>query len=151
MGMHSSLTPVEKRRDEHAKEIELYNFIQMLKEHHVNVFLTVFLGFDHQGPGIFEEILSFAKRMEVDCAEFTLATPFPGTPFYNSLEKQGRLLHKDWERYNCGHVVFRPKNMKPDQLLEGYLMCWKEFYRGLDEERLGLFELQYIGKIAGSP
>ncbi len=150
MGMHSVITPMEIRKKEYQKELELYDFIQQLRSNGVGVFLTVFLGFDHQGPEVFEEVVQYAKEMEVECCEFTLATPFPGTPFYERLKREGRLLHEDWERYNCGNVVFQPKNMTPEDLMEGYLWSWKEFYRDMDPEKLHQFELDKIGK-TGEP
>ncbi|MFX0136746.1 MAG: B12-binding domain-containing radical SAM protein [Candidatus Hodarchaeota archaeon] len=147
MGMHSIITPMEVRIKEYEREIEIYDFIQVLKSYGVSVFLTIFLGFDHQGPEIFEKVVQFAKNMKVDCCEFTLATPFPGTPFYERLKREGRLLHTDWQRYNCGQVVFRPKLMDPDTLIKGYLWAWKEFYRDIDIQKLNNFEIEKIGKI----
>ncbi|MGA1874536.1 MAG: B12-binding domain-containing radical SAM protein [bacterium] len=146
MGMHSIITPMEIRKREYKYEVEIYDFIQQLRDHGIAVFLTVFLGFDHQGPKIFEEVIQFAKKMEVECCEFTLATPFPGTPFYERLKHEGRLLHTDWKKYNCGNVVFHPKNLTPKELMDGYLFCWKEFYRDVDKNKLNLFEINNIGK-----
>jgi hypothetical protein len=42
--------------------------------------------------------------------------------------KEDRILHRDFSRYNDANVVFRPAQMTPDQLLEGYLRLWREFY-----------------------
>jgi len=41
----------------------------------------------------------------------------------------GRILDRDWGHYNDANVVFRPKQMTPDRLLDGYLTLWREFYR----------------------
>ncbi|HEC81084.1 MAG TPA: DUF4070 domain-containing protein, partial [Thermoplasmatales archaeon] len=53
-------------------------------------------------------------------AEFTILTPYPGTPLFYRLERERRILTYDWSRYTeKGNVVFQPKNMTPSQLLEG--------------------------------
>lgn len=39
---------------------------------------------------------------------------------YKRLEKEGRLFHNDWSKYNTGNVVFKPKQMTPEELQEGY-------------------------------
>jgi hypothetical protein len=41
------------------------------------------------------------------------------------MEAEGRLLHKDWSRYDTGHVVFRPKQMTVDELAAGYAWCYR--------------------------
>jgi hypothetical protein len=44
------------------------------------------------------------------------------------MEAEGRLLHKDWRLYDTAHVVFRPKQMTPEQLAEGYAWCYRRLF-----------------------
>jgi hypothetical protein len=44
------------------------------------------------------------------------------------MEAEGRLLHKDWERYDTAHVVFRPRHMTPGQLMAGYAWCYERTF-----------------------
>src|SRR5262249_5995811 len=44
------------------------------------------------------------------------------------LEAEGRLLHRDWEQYDTGHVVFRPKRMSVEQLATGYAYCYERTF-----------------------
>ena len=67
-------------------------------------------------------------RSAIAKAEFAIRTPYPGTPQWYELKAAGRILHTDWSRYNDANVVFQPKQMSPDRLLEGYLGLWREFY-----------------------
>jgi hypothetical protein len=54
---------------------------------------------------------------------------------FADMEKEGRILHKDWSRYDTGHVVFQPKRMTAQQLREGYefaydrLFSWRSIWR----------------------
>ena len=66
--------------------------------------------------------------VRLDEAEFAILTPYPGTPSWRRLESQGRILHRDWSRYNDANAVFRPSQLTPDQLTAGYLRLWREFY-----------------------
>ena len=43
-------------------------------------------------------------------------TPYPGTKIYKKLEKEGRIITKDWSKYTCFHVVYEPKNMTKEEL-----------------------------------
>ena len=60
--------------------------------------------------------------------EVNALTPFPGTPLYERLKKENRLLGKDWSKYNQIDVVFKPKNMTEKELYEGARKVAKEFY-----------------------
>jgi len=59
----------------------------------------------------------------VNCA-FGIATPFPGTEFYDSLEKDGLIVERDWTKYDEMHSVFKlnPLNGKRLEELESYCM-----------------------------
>ena len=78
------------------------------------------LGFDHDGPDCFARLASWVEDNRLENATYHILTPYPGTPLFRQLEAEGRILHRDWERYDTAHVVFRPKRMRPDQLERGY-------------------------------
>jgi hypothetical protein len=44
------------------------------------------------------------------------------------MEREGRLLHKDWTRYDTGHVVFQPKHLTPDELAHGYGWLYQRLF-----------------------
>jgi radical SAM superfamily enzyme YgiQ (UPF0313 family) len=84
-------------------------------------------GFDTDTKDVFDETLKMIKELEIDIVDFCILTPFPGTPVFNSLEKEGRLLTKDWPKYKL-NVVFLPKNMKPEELILGVRKMYRDFY-----------------------
>jgi len=47
---------------------------------------------------------------------------------FDRLEKEGRILTKDWSRYNQVDVVYQPKQMTPQELIEGSRMVAKQYY-----------------------
>lgn len=103
--------------------------IRLMHEFGIAVEATVLLGIDTHSPDTFKRLVDFLLEAEVDLAEFTVLTPFPGTALFDQMKAQGRLLHEDWGRYNAENVVFRPAQMTPRQLEEGYLYCWERFYQ----------------------
>ena len=66
--------------------------------------------------------------MDIDVLEVNILTPYPGTPLFNRLEKENRILTKDWSKYNQVDVVFQPKNMSPKELRNGARKIAKEFH-----------------------
>jgi radical SAM superfamily enzyme YgiQ (UPF0313 family) len=86
------------------------------------------LGFDHDGPDIFERTVSWVEEAKLECATFHIMTPYPGTPLFRQMESEERLLHRDWNRYDTAHCVFKPKNMTPEELEAGYAWCYTNLF-----------------------
>jgi radical SAM superfamily enzyme YgiQ (UPF0313 family) len=96
-------------------------------------------GFDEEKEDVFDRTLRFAQKMKLESAQFSLLRPYPGTALYESLDKEGRLLTKDWSEYKDG-LVFEPKSMPKDKLEKGQIWTFVKFYSLLSTfKRLGLF------------
>jgi radical SAM superfamily enzyme YgiQ (UPF0313 family) len=85
-------------------------------------------GFDHDRPDVFERTVAWIEENRLECATFHILTPYPGTPLFERLEAEGRLLHKDWRLYDTGHAVFRPRHMTPEELEAGYGWCYRRLF-----------------------
>ncbi len=70
----------------------------------------------------------FARKMDMESVQFLVLTPLPGTPVYNEFEAQGRLLHKDWSKYDAHYAVFRPALMSPSELQRETFKAMAKFY-----------------------
>lgn len=95
----------------------------------IEPYTSFLVGNEDDNVGTFDRMLAFANAANIRKAEFAIMTPYPGTPVWHRLLAEGRILHRDWSRYNDANVVFRPKHLTPEQLQEGYLYLWREFYR----------------------
>ena len=89
---------------------------------------SVVFGFDTDDERVFDNTLEFLLKAKVHSASINILTPYPGTRLHARLEEEGRLLTKDWRKYNHGTVVFRPKQMTAECLEENQLRVRKEFY-----------------------
>jgi radical SAM superfamily enzyme YgiQ (UPF0313 family) len=86
------------------------------------------LGFDHDRPDVFERTVEWIEANRLECATFHILTPYPGTPLFRQLEAEGRILHRDWDKYDTAHVVFEPKHMSAEQLDWGYAWCYTKLF-----------------------
>jgi radical SAM superfamily enzyme YgiQ (UPF0313 family) len=86
------------------------------------------LGFDHDGPDVFEKTVEWIETNRLECATFHLLTPYPATPLFERLERENRLVHKDWSLYDTAHVVFEPARMSAEQLQAGYEWCYRRLF-----------------------
>jgi len=64
----------------------------------------------------------------MECATFHILTPYPGTPLFRQMEAEGRLLHRDWEKYDTSHVVFQPRHMTAEELWLGYDWLYRRLF-----------------------
>lgn len=92
-------------------------------------------GFESDDKNVFAESIEMIRRINLDWATFFVLTPYPGTRFFNQLEKEGKLLTRDWRKYNWLQMVFTPRRMSVKEIEEG--IRWA--YRRLRQMRLGHF------------
>jgi len=117
----------EKRAGFTTAEKNLEN-ISRLHDHGIKLIASFVFGYDYDDKGVFERTVEFAKKTGIEECEFLILTPYPNTRLHTKLEAEGRIIDRDLSRYTTTKVVYRPKLMTPDELYEGYLTAWKEFY-----------------------
>ena len=102
--------------------------VAILHDHGIQVNGSFVLGFDHDEPDVFARTTRWIEDNRLECATFHILTPYPGTPLFQQMEQAGRLLHRDWSRYDTAHVVFQPRHMTVEQLTEGYAWCYQRLF-----------------------
>lgn len=107
---------------------DYYELVKRVHDHGIAIMGTFVFGFDSDTPDEFARTVEFAVRAAIDLPRFAVLTPFPATPLYNRLHKEGRILTNDWGLYDGQHVVFQPRNLTPDQLLKGTEWAWRTTY-----------------------
>lgn len=112
----------------HNKVEDFKRLIRRVHEHGMSIQGGIIFGFDEDYPDVFDTTLDKLHELEIDVLEVNILTPYPGTPLYDKMERDGRLITKDWSKYNQVDVVFKPKNMTEKELWEGARKVAKEFY-----------------------
>lgn len=102
--------------------------VDLLHRHGIMVQACFVFGFDTDDLSVFEEAAGYIQRAKFDLPQISIYTPFPGTPVFERMEKEGRILTRDWSKYNGQNVVFQPRRMSPQQLAEGVDLVRKKAY-----------------------
>jgi radical SAM superfamily enzyme YgiQ (UPF0313 family) len=105
------------------------NRVKRLQDRGIGVEGTIILGMDEQDEDDIKRLVDFLLEIKLDLAEFTILTPFPHTPVRDALQKEGRILSNDWNRYTGGEVVYQPAKMSPSKLQDLYYYAWDTFYQ----------------------
>jgi radical SAM superfamily enzyme YgiQ (UPF0313 family) len=97
----------------------------------IRIYGTFIFGYDHDTQQTFQTTVAFAKEQKLAIAAFNHITPFPGTPLYERMNSEGRLLYDAWwldERYRYNMIPFSPKNMSPEELADRCVLARRSFY-----------------------
>lgn len=100
--------------------------IDALHQRGIAVMAGFIAGFDGDTP---ETIVNMAHQLQtigVDVPFLSLLTPYKGTPLYDKLEQDNRLLlERGWQYYNGYNVAFQPHAMSPEALLHAHRQLWR--------------------------
>lgn len=89
------------------------------------------LGLDGTDAGSFDAVYEFVKETGLYEVQITVMTPFPGTPLYQRLLEQGRILVPGaWERCTLFDVNFVPERMTVEELETGFRDLMRRIYDG---------------------
>ncbi len=117
-GIHKGVNRVEEYRE----------LMDKLHRRGIMVMGCFAFGADEDGKDVFKRTVELCVEAKIDLPRFSIITPFPNTPFYRSLEEQGRILERNWAMYDVEHCVYQPLQMTKEELEAGIAWAWKEVY-----------------------
>lgn len=103
-------------------------YIRKIQDRGIFVEAGVIFGFDNEDASVFERTLEFYGKTSVDSLNLHILTPYPGTELRRMLEKEGRIIHNEWDKYDTRNAVFKPAKMSQEQLQEGYKWAWEQSF-----------------------
>jgi len=130
LGLESlSQASMNEARKGFNRVAEYAGAIKRVHAHGIAVQAGIVFGFDRDTTAIFEQTLDFLEESGVQNATFNILTPYPGTALFRRLDSEGRIMTRNWNKYNGRtDVVFRPKHMSADELLAGFEYANERFY-----------------------
>jgi radical SAM superfamily enzyme YgiQ (UPF0313 family) len=125
-----SLAGLELKTDWKARQCDRYQAaIATIQSYGITVNGCFILGLDGDSPQVFDDVLQFVRQSGLYEVQITFQTPFPGTPLYERLKSERRLLREGaWELCTLFDINFRPQQMSVEQLQAGFLRLAKTLY-----------------------
>ena len=125
--------------------------IEKIQSHGVTVNGCFILGLDSQTPDVFPQVRDFIRESGLIEAQITVLTPFPGTPLYHRLAREGRLIQpRFWDRCTLFDVNYQPRNMTIGELESGLRWLFREVYNDVEVGRRQRHYMELV-KRAGRP
>jgi len=106
--------------------------IEKINDHGIMIYASFVFGYDFDTTDVFEETVAFSMKHKFALVNFNTLNPMPGTALYDRLKSEGRLIEERWwlhEKYKYGEVMFRPRQMTPQELKEGCIRARLAFSR----------------------
>ncbi|MEM0058726.1 MAG: radical SAM protein [Candidatus Bathyarchaeia archaeon] len=89
---------------------------------------SVILGFPGETEETAWETVNFVKSLDPTDVGFYIATPYPGTPLYETVKAKGWLKTEDFDKYDTATPVFETPYLKMEKLKEIRLKAYQQFY-----------------------
>jgi radical SAM superfamily enzyme YgiQ (UPF0313 family) len=113
LGLESPHSAYSKLKGTNTREL-----VKELQSHGIKVLGSTIIGLEHHTPDNITAEIEAAVAHDADCHQFMLYTPIPGTPLYQDVEAQGRLLdvdladiHGQW-KFNFQHEAIARDDSK---------------------------------------
>jgi radical SAM superfamily enzyme YgiQ (UPF0313 family) len=113
LGLESPHATYSKLKGTDTREL-----VKELQSHGIRVLGSTIIGLEHHTPDNITAEIEHAVAHDADCHQFMLYTPIPGTPLYQDVEAQGRLLdvdladiHGQW-KFNFEHEAISRDDSK---------------------------------------
>jgi radical SAM superfamily enzyme YgiQ (UPF0313 family) len=126
----AALAGLEQRADRKARWAPQYaDSIRRIQSAGIAVNACFILGLDGQTTNVFDEILGFVGEVNPFDVQITALTPFPGTPLYDRLLGENRILQPGaWHLCTLFDVNYQPAGMAPQELREGLYRLGERIY-----------------------
>jgi radical SAM superfamily enzyme YgiQ (UPF0313 family) len=126
----AGLEGIELNSDWKSRQLDSYKAsIEKIQSHGITVNGCFIFGLDGDTPEIFDQVLQFVRESGLYEVQVTFLTPFPGTPLYERLKREDRILRDQaWELCTLFDINFKPKQMTIAQLQQGFLSLAKQIY-----------------------
>ena len=128
IGFESVNPATLKEYNKHQSVEEIEEAVRVLHEHGIMAHGMFVFGAENDDAQSLRSTLKFALKNHIDTVQFMTLTPLPGTPYFNEMERQGRLLTNEWHLYDGQHVVYQPSKMSPYELQKETFRAMKRFY-----------------------
>jgi radical SAM superfamily enzyme YgiQ (UPF0313 family) len=126
-----TFSPENLRQSNKSQNMEK-NYVEAINRlHSLGIMIngSFVFGLDEDDKDVFKRTVDWGVRNSITTSTYHILTPYPGTNLFKDMEKQGRILTRNWDLYDTRNVVYQTTNLTAGELTLGYKWAYKEFYR----------------------
>jgi radical SAM superfamily enzyme YgiQ (UPF0313 family) len=103
--------------------------LRKIRSKGIQVIALMMVGLDGDDRESFRKTLDFLIDNKLSFLKLFTPCPYPGTKYYADMEKAGRILSKEWNRYDYGSPLVEPTHMSAKEMMDGFNHVYNEFYK----------------------
>ncbi len=109
-----------------VKQIE--KAFKFIREAGLKVVGSFMIGFPTERVEDVKKTINFAKKLRPDIAQFSIVTPYPGTPLFDKVRAEKKILTLDWRKYDVLNPVIKLDEITPEALTNLLKQAYISFY-----------------------
>ncbi len=102
--------------------------VEILKGAKINVLGSFIIGIPGETIKSIKKTIKFAKKLNLNFAQFSICTPYPGTKLFDIAREKGFLLTRDWSKYTILDPVMKTPGILSKELKRWLLKAYLSFY-----------------------
>lgn len=125
-----TLSPANLRQSNKKQNLEKDYTRAVNRLHDLGIMIngSFVFGLDDDDKDVFKRTVAWGVDHGITTSTYHILTPYPGTRLFQSMEKQGRILSRNWDLYDTRHVVYQTTQLTPEELKAGYDWAYRSFY-----------------------
>lgn len=129
VGMESADDQVLKNIKKGVRRDQIRQAVAMIREAGIDALVFCVLGFPGETHESIKETTKFLKSLKASFITLGIAAPVPGTDFFNYMEKNNHLLHKQWDLYDAlKKPVYSYPHLSGDEIYNYAAHGLRQFY-----------------------
>ncbi len=131
-----------------------------LRAHGITVLASMIVGFDYQNKEVVAQELAGLMKVQPALAQFLIYGPVPGTPFYNRVLGENRLLEKYTKDMDDFYIradgfktMIKHPTLSPEEIEGLQRWCFEEDFQRLGPSIIRVLDIRFAGymKLKDSP
>jgi anaerobic magnesium-protoporphyrin IX monomethyl ester cyclase len=135
LGIESGSTETLDQLGKNSRTGDAASAVKLLAEHGIESYGSYIIGSLNEGRKDIEQTIETARTLDTNIAQFSILTPYPGTPLYEKMA--GLITTRRWKRYDGIHLVFRHPRINYHLLHFLLIKAYVRFYRRSERARSG--------------
>ena len=115
--------------------------IRLMLKKGFHVHATFMFGLPGETSRTVKQTVRFAKELNPTTAQFSTIVPYPGTEFFDFLDRNGYLLTRNWDDFMPGKPIFEYKNLSSSELSRSLKWAYRSYYLRPKYIKIGLAQL----------
>lgn len=125
-----TLSPANLRQSNKKQNLQKDYSMAVNRLHDLGIMIngSFVFGLDDDDKDVFKRTVDWGVSNSITTSTYHILTPYPGTNLFKDMEKENRILTRNWDKYDTRNVVYKTANLDPEELKEGYDWAYREFY-----------------------